>query len=183
MEKQELYNEIFERQNLNKQDAIVFLNYRIGKALDKQRMLELLNNSVDKLKILADDLKLELRLHEANPLVTINSKQFYSTKEAAQILDISPEKIRQLVTQGILTAKVINQRTWKLPSWSIEAYRNDLTQFLTNISEPIENYNVVDITDTENRLLESMISTEGVHKIFEYNTRTQRKINNILLNL
>ena len=183
MDKKELYTEIFEKQSINKQDALVFLNYRIGKALDKQQMLELLNNSVNKLKILADDLKLELRIHEANPLVTLNSKQFYSTKEAAQVLEISPEKIRQLVASGILTAKIINQRTWKVPSWSIEAYRNDLTRFLTNISEPLESYDVVDITDIENSLLESMISGEGIHKIFENVTRNQRKINNIILDL
>ena len=183
MEKKELYTEILEHQSLNKQDALVFLNYRIGKALDKQQMLELLNNSVDKLKILVDDLKLELRLHEANPLVAINAKQFYSTKEAAQILEISQDKIRQLVASGILTAKIINQRTWKLPTWSIEAYRNDLTQFLSNFSEPLESYDVLEIIDVETRLLESLISAEGFHKILEYNTRNQRKINNILLNL
>ncbi|MFC5269448.1 helix-turn-helix domain-containing protein [Adhaeribacter terreus] len=159
------------------------MNYRIAKALDKQQMLELLNNSVNKLKTLCDDLKLELRLHEANPLLTLNTKEFYSTKEAAQILEISPDKIRQLVANGILTAKIVNQRTWKFPSWSLDAYKNDLCNFLNNLTEPLDQYDVLNITDIENRLLESLLPAETIHKISEYETGILRMIDNIVLRL
>ncbi|MBK0401880.1 helix-turn-helix domain-containing protein [Adhaeribacter sp. BT258] len=183
MDKKELYTEIFENQSITKPDALTYINFRIGKAQDKPKMLEKLNNSVDKLKILCDDLKLELRLNEANPLVTIGSKQFYSTKEAGKILEVSADKIRQLIAEGLLSAKVINQRTWKLPSWSVEAYKNDLSNFLTNFEEPLEIYDILNIYDEEHQLLTSLITKEAIHRIFENKTGTKRKVLNIITEL
>ncbi|WP_242926944.1 helix-turn-helix domain-containing protein [Pontibacter vulgaris] len=176
MKTKEIYSEILENYNLQKSDAISFVNYRVGVAIDKTKMLDTISANIDKLTILCGDLKLEIRLHEANPLFATNNQQFYTTKQAADILNVSPDKIRQLINNGILSTKKINQRNWQIPNWSLEAYKNDLCNFLTETIESTLEIAVVDVLDDENNLLISLISKEGIHQVHEYQTRIKRAI-------
>ncbi|MFB9864107.1 helix-turn-helix domain-containing protein [Rufibacter immobilis] len=178
MDKKEILTELLENYNIKKSDAITFLNNRIGMAIDKVKMLELVSTNLDKLSILCGDLKLEIRLHESHPLFITNNKQFYTTSEAANILNVAPSKVRDLINKGILSTKKINQRNWQVPSWSLEAYKNDLLNFLS-ATEGIYDYDTLDITDTENRILLTLISKEGIHKVFEEETSLKRSISNI----
>ncbi|AMM52421.1 hypothetical protein TH61_16205 [Rufibacter sp. DG15C] len=178
MDKKEILTELLENYSIQKSDAITFLNNRIGVAIDKVKMLELVSTNIDKLSILCGDLKLEIRLHESNPLFITNNKQFYTTSEAAKVLNVSPTKVRDLINSEILSTKKINQRNWQIPSWSLEAYKSDLMSFLS-VTEEIKDYDVLDILDSENHLLISLISMEGIHTIYEYETRLKRTISNI----
>ncbi|PVY43139.1 helix-turn-helix domain-containing protein [Pontibacter virosus] len=179
MNKKELYAELLENYSLQKSEAITYINHRIGVAVDKGKMLNTLTANIDKLAILCGDLKLELRLHESNPVFAINNQQFYTTKQAAEILNVSPDKIRQLIESDKLSCKRINQRNWKIPSWSLEAYKHDLCNFLANIEEPVSEFAVVDVLDDENQLLVSIISKEGIHQVHEHETRLKRKVADI----
>lgn len=179
MHKKEIYCELLEKYSLQKSDAISFMNHRVGVAVDKAKMLETISANIDKLTILCGDLKLEVRLHEANPVFAINQQQFYTTKHAAEILNISPDKIRQLIDSGKLSCKKLNQRNWQIPNWSLEAYKNDLCNFLANIEEPVSKFAVVDVLDNENQLLVSLISKEGIHQVHEYDTRLTRTVSAI----
>ncbi|TPE43578.1 helix-turn-helix domain-containing protein [Pontibacter mangrovi] len=179
MIKKEIYSELLEKYSLQKSEAISFVNQRIGVAVDKAKMLETISANIDKLTILCSDLKLEIRLHEANPLFSINSQQFYTTKQAAEILNVSPDKIRQLIKNDILKTKKINQRNWKIPNWSLEAYKNDLCNFLANAKELVSEFAVVDVMDDENQLLISLITEVGIHQVHEHETRLKRTITGI----
>ncbi|SFH41772.1 helix-turn-helix domain-containing protein [Pontibacter chinhatensis] len=180
MNKKELYTELLENYNLQKTEAIAYLNYRVGVAVDKEKILDKLSNNIDKLAILCADLKLEIRLHENNPLVITGIKQFYSTKQAAEILNISPSKLRQLIDEGKLTVKKINQRNWQLPTWSLEAYRNDLTQLVVADATEEE---VLDIFGKEAELLVSLISSSGIRTVHELQKSVMRKIANVWDNI
>jgi len=183
MDKKEIYKQLFEKYNLQKSDAITFINHRIGVAIDKEKMLESISNNVDKLMILCGDLKLEIRLHEINPLLTINAQQFYTTKQASEILNVSPGKIRELINNGILITKKINQRNWKIPHWSLDAYKSDLCNFLTSCEDSLSTFDVLDITDVENEILLTLLSKSSIQKVHEYETRLSRKITTIITQL
>lgn len=176
MKPKEIYSNLLENYDLQKSDAIAFVNYRVGVAVDKAKMLDTISANIDKLSILCGDLKLEIRLHEANPLFATNNQQFYTTAQAAEILNMSESKIRDLIGSGKIECKKINQRNWKIPNWSMEAYKNDLCNFLTDAVELTSDITVLDVLDEENNLLISLITKEGIHQVHEYETRLKRAI-------
>lgn len=176
MNKKEIYSELLENYSLQKEEAIAFLNHRVGVAVDKVKMLDRLSNNVDRLLVLCGDLKLEIRLHESNPMIVINSQKFYSTKQAAEILNVSKEKVRHLIDTGALAVKKINQRNWKVPNWSLEAYKQDLTQLVSTSTEQHEAWDVLEITGEEDHTLETLISAEGIQAVHEKETTNVRKI-------
>lgn len=179
MKKKEIYAELLENYSLQKSEAITFINHRIGVAVDKPKMLDTISANIDKLTILCGDLKLELRLHEANPIFVTNSQQFYTTAQAAEILNVSESKIRNLISNGKIECKKINQRNWKIPNWSLDAYKNDLCNFLEAQEESILGFAVIDVLDDENQLLVSLISKDGIHQVYEHETRLKRAIADI----
>ncbi len=183
MDKKEMYRELLENYSLQKSEAISFLNHRVGVALNKAKMLETITANIDKLTILCGDLKLEVRLHESNPLFFVSNQQFYTTKQAAEILNISPEKIRQLINNGVLSTKKINQRNWKIPSWSLEAFKHDLCNLLSGYIEPVSEVDTVDILDEENQLMASLITRNGIHRVHEHETRYKRTVADIIADL
>ena len=180
MSKLELYKQLLEKQAVNKKEATLFIDERIGKAVDKTQMIESLWSNINSIKTLCDDLLLELRLHESHPAVSINKKKFYTTKEAAEILDLSASKIRELVKAGKLAHKEISLRDWKIYAWSLDAYANGLSNFLAYNSDSESGIEVVDVIDDENQIILSFLTELGIHKLSEYQTRIKRKIAKIL---
>lgn len=183
MKKKEIYEQLLENYSLQKSEAITFINHRIGVAVDKTKMLDTISANIDKLSILCGDLKLELRLHEANPLLLGSGKQFYTVSQASEILDMSESKIRDLISSGKIECKKINQRNWKIPNWSLEAYKSDLCNFLEAQEESVSNFAVVDILGDEHNLLLSLITKEGIHLVYEYATRVKRKVADVYADL
>lgn len=183
MSKLDLYKQLLEKQALNKKEALIFIDERVGKAVDKAQMIESLWSNINNIKTLCDDLLLELRLHESHPAVTINKKKFYTTKEVVEILGLSANKVRELIKTGKLKHKEISKRDWKVFAWSVDAYANGLSNFLACNPNSEGELEVVDFLDEENQITLSFLTDLGIHKIYKHQTRVKRKVMRILPDL
>jgi len=178
MDRQELYTSILEDNKLTKTDAIAFMDERIEFSRDKAQCIETISNAIDKLSILCIDLKLEIRLHSANPLIKAGNQQLFTTKKAAEILGVSPSKVRDLANKGFLKNKKISKTDWRISSASLEAYKSQLSELIM-LKNEVNNYDTISIVNAEMQKVEILISAEGIRKVFIYQTRIKRKIHNI----
>ena len=180
MENKSYYKKLHE-QGLETTLYTSYLSKVYGESIDKDRAKKELLNIHQKLKLELDEANFHVRMI-STPATLINSTEVYTMNEALDILQVSRSKLRELIKESIVSARIINKRNWQPFKWSVDAYANGLSTFIANESGKHNQGEFITHKGIEMSIEQLYISKENVILAIKQLLSRKKKILNYLNN-